>query len=126
MNKAHRAIVAACAAIGTLVFASAALATYAPKLVVSGAGGQARIGVLVASADDPTAKVTMYVPNGYAVASAAPGSKLGDFPAPAAAPDLGGAVLPLTGELDAIPPTATTNAQAQQCGVTPTQTWDLH
>jgi hypothetical protein len=35
-------------------------------------------------------------------------------------------VLPLTGELDVIAPTAATNAAATQCGVTPVQTWDLH
>ncbi|HEY6963041.1 MAG TPA: hypothetical protein VI408_14220, partial [Gaiellaceae bacterium] len=74
----------------------------------------------------PTAKVSIYVPNGYTVSSAVPGTKLGTVTATASAADLGGAVLPLTGELDSIAPTATTAAQAQQCGVTPAQTWDLH
>ena len=35
-------------------------------------------------------------------------------------------MLPLTGEHDAIAPTAATNAAAAQCGVSPSQTWDLH
>jgi hypothetical protein len=131
MKKSHRALLGACAALATLAFAGTALASYAPKLVVSstggaGLGGPARIGVLVGSSDDPTAKTTIYVPTGYTVATPAPGTDLGKVTATAAAADLGGAVLPLTGELDAIAPNPTTTAAAQACGVTPTQTWDLH
>jgi hypothetical protein len=122
MRKAITLLVAAAA---TLAFAGSAFASFAPKLVVSTEGNAARLGVVVNNADDPTAKVTIYVPNGYTVANAAPG-KLGSVTATAAAADLGGAVLPLTGELDAIAPTATTQAQAQQCGVAPAQTWNLH
>ena len=44
--------------------------------------------------------------------------------ATAAAADLGGAVLPLTGELEAI--AAERRPAAAQCGVTASQTWDLH
>jgi hypothetical protein len=128
MKKAHRAIVAACAAVATLVFASAAFATYAPKLVVSstGPGGTTRVGVVVGASDDATAKTTIYVPNGYTVGTPAVGTTLGDVTATAAAADLGGAVLPLTGTLQVIAPNATTIADAQNCQVTPTQTWDLH
>ena len=131
MKKVHRAFVAAGAALATLAFAGTALATYAPKLVVSstggsGLGGATRIGVVVGTTDDPTAKTTIYVPNGYTVGTPSPGTDLGKVTATAAAADLGGAVLPLTGELDAIAPNSTTQAAAQQCGVTPTQTWDLH
>lgn len=115
------------AALSALAFASSALASFAPKLVASSLaiGGPTQIGVVVGNGDDPTAKVTIYVPTGYGVATPAPGTKLGTVTATAAAADLGGAVLPLTGELDAIAPTATTTAAAQRCGVTPTQTWDL-
>lgn len=131
MKKGHRALVGACAALATLAFAGTALASYAPKLVVSstggaGLGGPARIGVVVGASDDPTAKTTIYVPTGYTVETVSPGADLGKVTATASAADLGGAVLPLTGELLSIAPNATTQAQAQQCGVTPTQTWDLH
>jgi hypothetical protein len=39
---------------------------------------------------------------------------------------LAGAILPLTGELDAVAATPSTDAIATQCGVSPAQTWDLH
>jgi hypothetical protein len=125
-----KALIGLCAAAATLAFAGSALASYSPKLVVSAtgtaAGGPTRVGVVVNASDDPTAKVTMYVPAGYTVGTPAPGTKLGDVTATAAAADLGGAVLPLTGELDAVPASSTTTAAAQSCGVSPSQTWDLH
>ena len=131
MKRTIRAALFACAAIASLAFAGSALASFAPKLVVSAttpgaAGGATRLGVLVGTADDPTAKATFYIPSAYQVGTPAAGTKLGDVTATASAADLGGAVLPLTGELDAIPPTAATNAAATACGVSPTQTWDLH
>ncbi len=133
MKKATRLALMAGAVFASLAFAGSALASFAPKLVVSsetpqaaGGGGSARIGVVISNSDDPTAKVSIYVPTGYQIGSPAAGTKLGDVTATASAADLGGAVLPLTGELDAIAPTATTNAAAAQCQVTPSQTWDLH
>src|SRR4051794_19638437 len=132
MKKAIRLAALAGAVFASLAFAGSALASFSPKLVVSSATPQAtgsgptRIGVVVSNADDPTAKVSIYVPAGYQLGTPAPGTKLGDVTATAAAADLGGAVLPLTGELDAIAPTAATTAAAQQCGVAPAQTWNLH
>jgi hypothetical protein len=133
MRKATRLALFAGATFVALAFAGSALASFSPKLVVSsltpqaaGGGGPVRIGVSVGNTDDPTAKVSIYVPTGYQVATATPGTKLGDVTATASAADLGGAVLPLTGELDAIAPTAATTAAATQCGVSPQQTWDLH
>jgi|GEM_PF-1673019 hypothetical protein len=124
MRRTYRLALLAVAALSALGFASSAFASFAPKLVVSSsAGGAARIGVLASNADDPTARVSIYIPAGYQVASPAVGTKLGSVTATAAAADLGGAVLPLTGELDAIPPSP---AAAAQCGVTAAQTWDLH
>jgi hypothetical protein len=127
MRKTNRIVLLACAAFAGLAFAGSAFASFAPKLIVSSTdvGGSVRIGVVVSNSDDPTAKTSIYIPSAYTVATAAPG-KLGDVTATASAADLGGAVLPLTGELDAIAPTATTNGAAAQCGVTPSQTWDLH
>lgn len=132
MKKAIRFATLAGALLASLAFASSALASFSPKLVVSSltpqatGSGPTRLGVVVSNSDDPTAKVSIYVPTGYQVGAPAPGTKLGDVTATASAADLGGAVLPLTGELDAIAPTAATNAAAAQCGISPSQTWDLH
>ena len=133
MRKSIRAVLFAVTAFTALAFAGTAFASFAPKLVVTsatpqaaGGGGPTRLGVVVSNNDDPTAKVSIYVPSGYQIGSPAAGTKRGDVTATAAAADLGGAVLPLTGELDAIAPTSTTNAAAAQCGVSPSQTWDLH
>src|SRR5438309_7909126 len=132
MKKAIRFATLAGALLASLAFAGTALASFSPKLVVSSltpqatGGGPTRIGVIVSNADDPTAKISFYIPTGYQIGTPAAGTKLGDVTATAAAADLGGAVLPLTGELDAIAPTATTTAAAAQCQVTPAQTWDLH
>ena len=131
MRRTIRVVLLLGAAFASLAFAGSAFASFAPKLVVSsatpqaaGGGGPTRIGVVVNNNDDPTAKVSIYIPTGYQIATATPG-KLGDVTATAAAADLGGAVLPLTGELDAIAPTAATTAAAAQCGVSPSQTWNL-
>jgi hypothetical protein len=131
MKKSIRFALLAGAVFGSLAFAGAAFASFAPKLVVSsatpqGSGGPTRIGVVISNSDAPTAAVSIYIPSGYQVGAPAPGTKLGDVTATASAADLGGAVLPLTGELDAVPATTATNAAAAQCGVTPSQTWDLH
>jgi hypothetical protein len=133
MRKGIRLAMLAGAAFAALAFAGSAFASFSPKLVVSsltpqaaGGGGAVRVGVSVGASDDPTAKASIYVPTGYQVATATPGTKLGDVTATASAADLGGAVLPLTGELDAIAPTTATNTAAAQCGVAPQQTWDLH
>ena len=126
MSKKGRLALVTCAVFASLAFAGTALASFAPKIVVSSNDDYSlNAGVVISNNDDPTAKVTIYIPSQYSVAAAAPG-KLGNVTATASAADLGGAVLPLTGELDAIAPTATTTAAAQQCGVAPTQTWDLH
>jgi hypothetical protein len=131
MKKTIRFALLAGAVCASLAFAGSAFASFAPKLVVSsatpqGSGGPTRIGVVISNNDDPTAVVQMYIPSAYQVGAPPAGTKLGDVTATASAADLGGAVLPLTGELDAVPATATTNAAATQCGVTPSQTWDLH
>jgi len=89
----------------------------------AGGGGPVRIGALASNTDDPTAKVSIYIPTGYQVnTTTGVGTKLGDVTATAAAADLGGAVLPLTGELDVAAPDA---AAATQCGTTDVQMWNL-
>ena len=74
--------------------------------------------------DDPTARVAIYVPTGYQINTAAAPGKIGDVAATAAAADLGGAILPLTGELDVVGPNPT---QGQCLGSsTAAAYWDLH
>ena len=124
MRRTIRLALFAGAALSALGFASSAFASFSPKLVVSSSpGGATRVGVVVNNADDPTARVQIYIPAGYQIATPTPGTKLGPVTATAAAADLGGAVLPLTGALDASDANATA---AAQCGVTAAQTWDLH
>jgi hypothetical protein len=131
MRKSIRVALLACAAVATLAFASSALAAYtSPKLVVAsltpqaaGSGGPVRVGVTVENADDPTARVQILIPTGYQIGTPGPGTKLGDVTATAAAADLGGAILPLTGELQAVAPNTT---GAAQCGVAASQYWNLH
>src|SRR3954452_23059200 len=131
MRKSIRAALFACAALSTLAFASSALAAYtSPKLVVAsltpqaaGSGGAVRVGVTVENSEDPTARVQILIPAGYQIGTPAAGTKLGDVTATAAAADLGGAILPLTGELQAVAPNTT---GAAQCGVAASQYWNLH
>jgi hypothetical protein len=130
MRKTIRFALLLGASISSLAFAGSALAAFSPKLIVSsatpqaaGGGGPVRIGALASNTDDPTAKVSIYVPTGYQVnTTTAVGTKLGDVTATASAADLGGAVLPLVGELDVAAPDATA---AGQCGTTDVQMWNL-
>jgi hypothetical protein len=129
MRKTIRFAMLLGASFAALAFAGTALASFSPKLIVSSTdpqaagGGPVRIGAIVGATDDPTLKVSIYVPTGYQVnTTTAVGTKLGDVTATAAAADLGGAVLPLTGELDVAAPDATA---AGQCGTTDVQMWNL-
>ena len=114
MRKTIRFALLVGASFASLAFAGTALAAFSPKLIVTsatpqaaGGGGAVRIGAIVGATDDPTAKTSIYVPTGYQVnTTSAIGTKLGDVTATAAAADLGGAVLPLTGELDVAAPDA--------------------
>jgi hypothetical protein len=131
VNRTVRVGLFACATFAALAFAGSAFASFSPKLVVSSAsgatgGGPTRVGVIVGASDDPTAEAQIFVPSAYTIGTPAAGTKLGNVTATAQAADLGNTVLPLTGELDAIAPNATTTADAEQCGISPTQTWDLH
>jgi hypothetical protein len=115
-----------------LLWAAPATAAYkSPRLVVSNAGAGMRFGVVVANSDDPTARFAVYVPTGYRIDVPRPGAKLGLATATAWAQDLGGAILPFTGEVDNVDPA--TLSGAQQAGIAAclggqvaSQTWILH
>lgn len=131
MRKTIRAAVLAVALLASLAFAGSAFASFAPKLVVKNSSGAVSITVNISNSDDPTSRVAIYVPAGYTVNPPTLGSKLGDVVATASAADLGGAVLPLTGELDAISESALSpaaKASEAQCiqGGTPAAIWDMH
>ena len=114
--------------------AGTALAAYtSPSLRVTDDRSAVTIRYTVSATDDPTAKLTFYVPTGYSASLAAPaGTTLGTVTAQGTAADLGGALLPLTGTVQAraadgtLPLPGTTQvplaAAATQCTGTPTHT----
>lgn len=93
-------LVAALAVAAGLVAAGAALASYAPTLAITSAGPKTTIRVSQPGSDDATAKVSIYAPTGYTVTLGQPvGAKLGTVKAQVLALLLGGALLPLTGDV---------------------------
>jgi hypothetical protein len=117
------------AAVGGLALAlcATALAAYTtPTLKVSQTGTTTRIAATVAATDDATARATIYVPPGTQLTlSQAPGTKLGTADAQAAALDLGGALLPLAGDIIVAPPGAVAAPIQAACtqGAAPAATW---
>jgi hypothetical protein len=115
MNKRIRFTLLALVATVVLAGAGNALAAYAPTFVassdsqqLSGGGGTGMtFRVSVPRDDDATAKVTIYVPQGYGgILDRAPGTNLGSVTAQVIAKALGGALLPLTGSVIAADPNA--------------------
>jgi hypothetical protein len=127
MRKRTRTAVAAVAAVAALALAAVATAAYtSPKLSVSYAGGN--VTRLVASAavgDDATARAAIVIPTGTAITTtAAPGTRVGTARAQVSALQLGGALLPLAGDIVVAPPGAVTPTAQAQCtlGATPQAT----
>jgi len=125
-------ILAAALATAALCLAGSAAAAYtSPRLAVAVSGAGLRIGFAVANTDDPTGRLAIYVPVGYTVGAPPAGAKLGPVTATAAAADLAGAILPLTGDLDAVDPNTLSAPQRSWItlclgGLTASQTWLLH
>jgi hypothetical protein len=112
----------ATAAIPTLVVAATKAYT-SPTLRATHAGARTTLTATVAPADDGTARVLIYAPTGTAmVTTAAPGTTVGAVQANIAAHSLGGALIPLAGEIKVAPAGAVTPAQATACAGTPTPT----
>ena len=101
MRKSIRFALVPALLLGLLGTAGAAPNVYAPKIVVKSAtGGGTEVSVKSSVTDDPTARFVLYAPIGAsATFTAAPGTSLGKVTAHAQAADLGGAVLPLTGDV---------------------------
>ncbi len=118
MNKKSRFTLLALVAGLVLALAGNALAAYKPTFVVrtdsqqiaGGGGAGMTFRVSVPRDDDATAKVTMYVPQGYGgVLGKAPGTDLGPVSAQVIAKALGSALLPLTGRVVAADPATAVN-----------------
>jgi hypothetical protein len=106
MHKSIRLLLVALSAALALTATGSALAAYNPKLVVNpasmavGGGGPVTFQVSVPRDDDATAKVTIYVPQGFGgILDQATGKNLGPVSAQVFAKALGGALLPLTGNV---------------------------
>ena len=126
MRKGTRTTVLALAALAALALATAATAAYtSPKLTVSyAAGNVTRIVASASNADDATARAAIVIPNGTTITTASAGTKVGTARAQVSALALGGALLPLQGDVVIAPPGAvspTTQAQCTQ-GATPQAT----
>jgi hypothetical protein len=118
MRKRTRTAVLALAGLTALALAAVATAAYTtPKLSVSYATGNVtRIVASAAVTDDATARAAIVIPNGTTVTTtAAPGTKIGTVKAQVSALALGGALLPLAGDIIVAPPGAVPAASQTAC-----------
>ena len=117
MSKTIRMLLLGLVGALALTSTGTALAAYnSPQLRVTDAGTSLAIRYSVSATDDPTAKLTFYAPTGYTAAlNAAAGTTLGTVTAQGTATDLAGALLPLTGTVQARAATGTfTSAPGSQ------------
>lgn len=106
MKKSLRLALLVCASFVGLAFAGPALAKYDPSLTIEqtsyklGAPTTADVFIAISEDADPTAKLTIFSPVGYSAnLTAAPGTKIGAVVAIVKAKALGGARLPLAGDV---------------------------
>ena len=129
MKKGLRLGAGIAAIAAMLVVVAVANAAYtSPKLQVTQAGATTVITASAAQTDDSTARVAIYLPTGATVTTGqAPGSKIGTVAAQVSALALGGALLPLAGDILIAPAGAVPPATQAACtqGQAPTTTWLL-
>lgn len=118
MRRRTRSAATALAALTALALPATAAAAYtSPKLSVSYAAGN--VTRIVASAsvdDDSTARAAIVIPNGTTISlTSAPGTKVGTVKAQVSALVLGGALLPLAGDVVVAPPGAIPVASQTAC-----------
>ncbi len=127
MKRSIRLAVLALVALAVLALASIAYAAYTtPTLKVTQVGQKTVISVTQAQTDDATARASIYAPAGtIPTLNQAPGTTLGTVTAQVVALALGGALLPLTGEIKVAPPGAVAAASQSACiqTATPAATW---
>jgi len=106
MKKSFRLALLVCASLVGLAFAGPALAKYDPSLTIEQTsyklGAPATVDVFIASSDDAdaTAQLKIFSPAGYSAnLTQAPGTKIGVVAAIVKAKALGGALLPLGGDV---------------------------
>jgi hypothetical protein len=118
---------AALASIAALVAVPWAFAAYTTaKLEVRQAGTAITVRAMLSPEDDPTASVRIFAPAGAQITTThAPGTVLGSVRAVVKALDLGGADLPLAGQLIVAAPGQVPAATQTQClgTVAPAATW---
>jgi hypothetical protein len=126
----HRRIwlpAAALASVAVLIAVPSAIAAYtSAKLEVRQAGNAFTVRATLSPDDDPTASVRIHAPAGTQITSnQAPGTVLGQVQAVVKAGDLGGADLPLQGQLTVAAPGQVPAASQQAClgTVQPIATW---
>ena len=95
-----------------LALAAPALAAFTPRLDVSvpnglNASGQVKIHTAVGPTDDTTARLVIYSPVRFTVNGGAVGSVIGTADARVRAGDLGGAIVPVPGDIEVRAPTGT-------------------
>ena len=134
MKRFTRLTVLASAAALALVVVATAAASYTPSMGIfqatykPAAAGKVTIIVAQETANDPTARIVIYAPQGYkASLTQAPGTTIGDVVAHVQVLDLSTNVLPLSGQVKADSP-ANWAAQASLCtpGATPEAVWTLN
>ena len=106
MKHSFRLALLVCASCVGLAFAGPALAAYTPSLTIEqtsykvGAPFTADLFIAASDTDDPSAKLTIFSPVGYGVnLTKTPGTKVGSAVALAKIGALGGANLPLAGDV---------------------------
>lgn len=127
MKRSIRLALLALVALGVLAFAGSAFAAYTtPALKVAQLGQKTTLSVAQSQSDDATAAASIYAPAGtVSTLNQAPGSTLGTVKAQVVALALGGALLPLTGEIKVAPPGVVAAASQTACikTATPAATW---
>jgi hypothetical protein len=96
-------------AVLAMALAGPALAAFTPSLDVSvpnalNAKGRTTVHVAVSPTDDATARLVIYSPVGFQVNGGASGTTIGTVDAKVRVADLGGALVPVTGNIEVRPP----------------------
>ena len=128
MSRFLRFSLGACVALVALALAGPAMAAYTPKLIASGVGQETTIQLRLPDADDPTARITLYIPGAYQLGTPALGAEIGSARAVLIAKELGNTKITLSGNVTAADPTGVAiRTQATACTGIPTheQVWLL-
>ena len=100
MRNFTKYVVSLVAVLGGLTFVGGALAAYNPTFGVASNATSASITYHQSAGDDPAAQIVVYIPANYPLDVGDVGFPVGKVTAKAAAADLGGAAVSLTGTID--------------------------